>query len=373
MIYICLLCWILWMAFLCFCPRGVLYFNSNNKTPFLVASIIAATMVMGLRSVSVGQDTLHYSEIFQYVSHESTNNLFSSFYYQSIEIGYIALMKIVSVFGGYYLFQMVVSCFICGFFAKFISENMNNYFLGMVLFLGFDAYLMSFNISRHMLAVILVANGWSSLNRGKIKKAFLYSLLATLIHTTAIAFLAIYVLYVFRKNKFVIRLIPVLGILAVFSYRKILMFVSSYVTHYNNYYSNHKNTLQVGYAWIIWTIIVAISILLILKTRNLDENIEIQDDEVSIKAMSWSAETYLYSSLGILYVATNIVGMSFNYFERLGLYFVPFVFVVFERFGQYIQRKVLRQMYYFALMISFIVYFIISSQSAQYVYSFFWN
>ena len=88
--------------------------------------------------------------------------------------------------------------------------------------------------------------------------------------------------------------------------------------------------------------------------------------------LDWTAETYLYAAFSLFYVASNIIGLSFNYFERLGCYFAPFVMITFERFGMQIKNTIIRRMYYCGLVVCFSIYFILSTKTEQYLYNFFW-
>lgn len=362
------------MAVLCFYQRGKINFTRNKKI-FLVVSFLAIVFILGMRADTVGVDTHSYHTIFDKVSDSSFTEILRGYYYLNIEVGYIILMKATSIFGGYYLFQIVIATIACVLFAKFIADNFENYFLGVILFLGFEAYLLLFNISRQMLAVALIANCWSVLNQNKKVKAFILFICAGVIHTTAWIFIVIYMVYLLRNNKFIVRSLPIIGIIGIFSYEKILRIVSTIVPHYANYYGNHKVVLEIGFAVAIWMIVAIISLYLIITNIKMS-NVKIEKKKYCVKRyslLSWDTETYLYSGFALFYVAANVIGLSFNYFERLGCYFIPFVMIVFERFGIQIKTTVIRRLYYCGLVICFITYFIVSSKTEQYLYNFFWD
>lgn len=373
MIYYGLLLWVFIAGALCFCHTGKVNFE-NNKMLFLILSYIAIIFVLGMRNQTVGVDTKSYYAIFAKVSTVSFSELVKSYYYLTIEVGYILLMKVVSIFGNYYLFQFVVAAMACILFAKFIADNMKNYFLGIILFLGFDLYLLLFNISRQMLAVALIANCWSCLNHRKKGKALVLFIFAGMMHTTAWLFAAIYLVYLVRNNRFIIRLLPVIGAIIIFSYRIVLDKVATIVPHYANYYGNHKTILEAGASVIIWSLIVSISVILIIRNIRISENRMILANNIEGNTLlSRTAETYLYAAFSLFYVASNIIGLSFNYFERLGCYFAPFVILTFERFGMQIRNTVVRRVYYCGLVICFSIYFILSTKTDQYLYSFCWK
>lgn len=372
MIYYILLLWIYLAGALFFLNNGKVNFN-KNKTPFLIMSFMAIIFVLGMRNQTVGVDTKSYYIIFNNVAETQIFDLIKSYYFSNIEIGYILLMKFVSIFGNYYLFQIVVAFITCILFAKFISENMNNYFLGVILFLAFDMFLLMFNISRQMLAVALIVNCWFYLNHNKKSLAIFLFILAGLIHTTAWLFIAIYLLYLVRNKQFIIRLLPIFIVIFIYSYKTILDKVAIILPHYANYYGNHKTIFEVGNAIVIWIFIAVVSILLmIINIRISKNNDRIKTNKKINTLIDYETETNLYALFSMLYVASNIIGLSFNYFQRLGCYFVPFAMITFERFGMQIRNTIVRRMYYCGVVISFSIYFILSTKTEQYLYSFLW-
>ena len=372
MVYYGLVIWIFLVASICFCRRGKINFK-KNKNIFMFLSFAAIVIVLGMRDQTVGVDTQNYYNIFSNVARTPFLEIIKHFYFLTIEVGYIVLMKVVSIFGNYYLFQMVVSIITCGLFLKFIKDNMENDFLGVILFLGLDTYLLLFNISRQMLAVALIVNYWTYLKFGKKIKAFVLLLCAGFIHTTAWIFVVFWFVYFIRNNKFFIRILPMVGVLIIFSYEKVLDAVALIVPHYANYYGNHKTILEAGFSMVIWCIITIISIVLIIKNI---KDVKKENKKIIVAqrkiALNWNVETYLYAGFSLFYVASNVIGLSFNYFERLGCYFVPFAMISFERFGMQIKNIIIRRMYFCGVIVCFVIYFILSTKTDQYLYQFFW-
>ena len=371
MVYYILLVCIYTFGGLCFCHTGKVNFKKNKKL-FLVLSYTLMVIILGMRNKTVGVDTKNYYLIFSMVAETPFSEIIKSYYFLSIEVGYVMLMKILSIFGNYYLFQITVAIITCILFADFFSNNMENYFIAVILFLGFDIYLLSFNISRQMLAVALIINCWSCLNKNKKIEAAVLFLIAELVHTTSWLFIVIYLVYIMRKNKLIIRLLPIVWMLIIAAYKIILNKIASIVPHYANYYGNHKTVLEVGLSKIIWMLVLTISILLIFRNiiisgvkAKSSNNIEKRNK------FSENLETYLYATFSLCYVGANIVGLSFNYFERLGCYFAPFVIITFERFGMQIKSTAIRRLYYCGLVVCFSIYFILSTRTEQYAYSFF--
>lgn len=370
MAYYILLIWIFEAMAFCFCTTGKICFRKNRNT-FIVLSFVAIIFLLGMRDLSVGADTKSYFNMFDKVALTPFSEIIKHYYYSYMEVGYIVLMKVVSFLGNYLLFQIIISIITNILFFRFIKENFENYFLGVILFLSLDIFLLLFNLSRQMLAVALIVNCWSCLNHKKRVMAWLLFICAGLIHTTAWLFIGFFVVYFMKNCKFFIKLIPVVGIVVLFSYQEIINIASFILPHYANYYGNHKTIMEAGFVKIVWCIISAISLIIIIKKNKMintrgDVKTSLDDQH----SLNWHIETYLYASFSLFYVATNVIGLSFNYFERIGCYFVPFVTVIFERFGMQIKNPVVRRIYFSGVVICFSIYFILRTKTDQYIYNF---
>ena len=76
------------------------------------------------------------------------------------------------------------------------------------------------------------------------------------------------------------------------------------------------------------------------------------------KKNRFSQDDRYVAMMSLLYVCLNIVALSFNYIERIGLYLSPFLIMLFDTFYLYIKRiKVI------------IIYFLMSTSTEQYEYS----
>lgn len=349
MVYIGLIVWIIISSLICFGN----YFNTDkNKKIFVMLVFVAMCLIMAFRSIEVGADTSNYKEIFDSMKNTSFKEITSNYHTYSMEIGYALFMKICSlVCGDYYFFQVVFSMLFSILAANFILKEADNIFIGVIVFLGIGIYMITFNVARQMLAAMLLANSWIFLRKGKGVKSVLCVLVASTFHMTAFIFVIIYVIYFFKDNKYIIRLIPLVIIIGALNFNRLLPIIARYFTYYHNYYANEKVIQTAGFVWIVWIIIllVAVRILYLMKETNIDHLIA--------------------AIFSIIWVVSNIVGLSFNYFERLGLYFMPFVPVMLSFSGNYIRSRSVRRIYLSGMTASFIIYFLLSVSSEQYLYT----
>ena len=349
MVYIGLVFWIIISSIICF---GNHFDVNRNRKVFVILVFIVMCLIMAFRSVEVGADTSHYKAIFDLINNTSFREITSNFYTYSMEIGYALFMKVCSlIYEDYYFFQVVFSVLFSILAARFVLEESDNIFIGVIVFLGIGVYTTTFNVARQMLAAMLVTNSWLFLKKGEKKKSILCVLVASTFHISALIFTVAFAIYFFRHNKRIIRLIPLIIVIGALNFSKLFLFITRYFTYYHNYYANEKVIQTAGFVWIIWIIVLLIAarIIYIAKGTNIEHSI------AAIFSMIW--------------VVCNIIGLSFNYFERLGLYFMPFVSVMFSFSGNYIRNRSLRRLYLNGMTVAFIIYFLLSASSKQYLYT----
>ncbi len=351
MAYLGLLVGMICSFLLCNLRDWKLCFNRNKKI-YMILFSFCCILLMGFRNDTVGYDTATYKNYFTIVEYTPIKVILGDFYFQSMEIGFVLLMKICSyILSDYFFFQFIVSALYCSGMARFIYRNSQNCIFASFIFLGTGLFLTAFNAQRQMLAVMLVVNSWDYFASKQYIKMLLLLTLAITIHTASVTFAIAYFIYFFRKNR-IVYLFFVAGIaISIFYYDKVIDFAIQYFPMYNNYYSNTKEILFVGFVKVLWGIIITLSLVILIKGNK---------EIISLR---------VYAIFSILYVVTNIIGLEFNYFERLGWFFLPFVILLFDGFGSIFHNLVIKTMYYGSALLSFTFYFILSTQSGQYMYS----
>lgn len=365
MIYIFLVVWLVMAAVICF---GFHLHFDKNRYLYLKFIVIPLILVMGFRNYTVGVDTASYMHYYEIISDATFKEILSGWMYSSMEVGYCLLLKVSSLFvDNYYFFQILQAIIFNVLIMYFIRENTQNYFLAYSVFLGMGMYTLSFNITRQMIAVAIITNAWTLISKGRKFQALILLFIAVSIHTSSIIFLAAYFVYMCRYSQKLLRVMPILIIIIGINYRSMLGFAQMHISRFNNYYSNLKDKMDAGFVKIIWLIIVVLSCFIIYRREKVKMGTLRQE---KFDALCVRAE--LAGIFSISYIVTQIIGMHFNYFERVGLFFEPFVIIVFEEFGKRIVSKAIRQFYYCALCFFFIMYFLFGClTSAQYQYSFF--
>lgn len=351
MIYYSLLLYIYFVAILCFYHKNKL--KIKNKKIFLLLSFFALICISGFRSINVGVDTANYYDHYEIISNTSIMEICSTFRFNSIEIGYNLLAKICSVcVSDYIFFQFIVST-ICGVgMMHFIYNNVDNVLIGVITYLGLGLYLFELNLSRQMLAVIFVINAWDYLIKGKRNICLLFLFIACSFHITSIIFVLLFIIYFFRNSKQVYKLIIIGIFISVMNYEYIITLARRFFPIFKNYYVNEKAIQQVGSVMYIWLGIIIVAFTNIMKNNDKKQK--------------------MISVYSLIYVACNLIGMQFNSFERIGLYFLPFVIPMLDNSKYIFQRKYQRFFYLIMIIVLFSVMFIIRASTSQYQYSFYY-
>lgn len=328
---------------------------TRNKNVILYFSFGVIILISALRNVNVGVDTKSYLQHFYLIANTSIIDIITTYKYLGFEIGYNLLCKSFSfIFPNYYVFQMFISFIYCYGMMKFIKNNTYNVYLCIILFLGLELFTYSLNISRQMLAVMILCHAWNYLIKDKFTKSVLLFFLALTFHATSVVFVLVYIVYKLRNKQYIFYTIPFFLVLFSFNYQLIIGIFKKYFPYYINYYVNERNIQSAGSIIIVWLIIGVLSIYIIYNKKNL-----IIKDK-------------LYATFSLVYIFCNVVGLSFNYFERIGIYFLPFVLLLFDRYYVLIDTKKLKFLYFFGTATCFLVLFFITVlTSSQYQYSFF--
>lgn len=330
-----------------------------NANKYILIVLAVCWMIAAFRNISVGADTAHYAKLYINICDSSWAEIFSSFKYQGQEIGWNILSKLVSLISNnYYLLQIITSAIFCFGFYPFIKKNSTNAVLAMSVFLGTELYLYSFNIARQMIAVMLVANAWDKLREEKAREFFFLVALACTFHVTSAIFLIVYLVYKLwpykKTHKYLVMCVIFVGIF----YQKILEFFTPILQdyyNYNNYLVNERLKQTAGLVVLFWIVIVFLSLYLIIKGKN-------DEDQASVSGL-----------FAIFYVIMSLVGLKFNYMDRIGVYFLPFLIPMFDEIQYKIKNIYLAKTYMVSAIICFLIYFILSTQTAQYLYITFLN
>ena len=216
----------------------IIYFQ--NSLLFLYVIGVGLTIIMGIRSIDVGYDTQMYGRIFSILGQadlfENVSNSVSGYWC------YRLICKIVYFFGGnYQIFLFITSAITVGGVIRFIKYTSENYFISVVLYYLSFLYLQAFNGARQCLAISVCLNAYVELERKRYFKSIILSVIACLIHNTAIIMFIIYAIKFINWNHKKL-IIYVAGILIVCMYIDPIINLFTYIfPRYAIIYADYLN------------------------------------------------------------------------------------------------------------------------------------
>ncbi len=131
-----------------------------------------------IRSVSVGNDTREYMQIFYTIASQP----FSPGGYR-FETGYILLNYIIgTVAGHFFVLLFVINTIVYLTYAKFIQRYSSNGMLSLVIFVALGFWGSTVNVLRLQLAVAMILCMQMAYEDGKKTSAMLFGILGVLFH-----------------------------------------------------------------------------------------------------------------------------------------------------------------------------------------------
>lgn len=357
MVYIGLYIW-LWICGLLLIGKS----SEKRKKLFLFLFFTGCALVMGLRSYDVGIDTHNYYSGFYRISAMT----FAEIIKRHNDIGFALIEKLFSlVADNYYFFQVVMSMAYCYGMAYFIYYISNEYLCGELfslcfIFLGLGMYLYAFNVSRQMLAAMLVVNSWIHLNKGKFVKAAVLYFFACTIHLSSIVFALAYMLYFFcRKHKWLAYALPMGMILIYLGIEPIINQALS-IGLFEKYRKYLDDSFRLGGGGIVfvWCVIVLLAVLIIYNKQT-------------------TSNEKMLSIFSIIYVLFMVLGSKIAFLDRISLYFLPFTLFTFIRYRQLFKQSkqyiAIYGIYNAVMCIGFSMFYFRAISGIDLTYSFFFN
>lgn len=257
----------------------LLYRGYLSRKGFLIAALFPAAILLGLRDSSVGEDTYMYLRMavvtkgmgWNELSHLGSSiiwNMDQYGYGSSVNVGYLILCKaIISVFGNPEAVQVVCALVTCWLFGRFIYRNIENVGMAYWIFLCGGLYMFAFNGMRQMLALAIVVQGYDSLRSGRIWQTLLFIALASVIHTSALVFIAIYGLYILTASEKTLMPALIACLLLPLSMPLLMAITKLISLQYASYFQTNYWNASVGGVAILWLFIFGSLIYLCRRTQ----------------------------------------------------------------------------------------------------------
>lgn len=197
-ILIVLIC--VYIASVCMCTNGKLGWRSVHlkNEYFLIIACIFLFVLAAFRG-DFTNDYRLYFYCFEQNADLSLQQLLSSRDW----LFWLGTRAVYDITNNYLFCYVFVALLMMSFYYKCFKDNSEFYFLSLLLFVAVDNYVISFNLSRNILAASMCAMALKYIWEEKPKYYFVLILVASLIHKSALIMLPMYwILKIdYRKSK----------------------------------------------------------------------------------------------------------------------------------------------------------------------------
>lgn len=171
-----------------------------KKAVVIMLVLMPLILIMGFR-YQIGADWLNYEYIFNSIKFMGDRG--------DIEWGYYLLNKFIGMFtDNSQIIFLIVSILINLLLLKALIYQGGNIYYGILAFMGLGYYFYAMNIQRQYIAIMIMFNGFRYLEQKDLKNFLPIVLIATMFHTSAIIWLAIYAcVHIFKKGYYIIVLV----------------------------------------------------------------------------------------------------------------------------------------------------------------------
>lgn len=327
--------------------------NEIANRYFVYTTMLVAWLIMSLRDISVGVDTDMYYHFFLRFANVPPNRIFTTVL---IEPGWALLAWLVNLISGnFVLFQLVfygIFCYLCVNFILLGNQMLKRdcSFIITVVFIT-CCWLLSFNIARQMIAVMFVINALLYYCRHSYRKSIILLIIGISFHYSSILSLSLFLIWKIKDWKHM-GFLTISGIALCYFLFDTIMSLAGQMGVYANYVNNgFKNFQESNFSRIVWLIVALHSIWIFMRGKK------------------FSSFDKVVAAFCLIYVFTNIMASRINYFERLGLYFLPFIPLIYPIVGNTFKSRRLRYCYFAGIAVCYSIWFILGSSSPQYAYS----
>lgn len=354
--------------------------NEAKRKIFIGISFSLMFLLAALRDPSVGTDTANYMNKFELIHDHTFAEIFSSFFCERVEIGYALINKVVGLIWNDPRAILIVNAAIIYFCMSYFIYNYldsEHDLTSVLLFVCSGMFFYSFNVARQVIACVILLNAWGLLKEKKYVKSVLCFLLSITFHITAVCFIVAYIIYFIRNKRILAVCALVLGGLVAIFYKPIIKIFSQIIPIYR--FNNENPKTSVGgiiLVWFVEAVIILIYLACYFFGKHIPDKFIKGANDIPV-LNSFVVPVYV-----AVYIITTFLGSKFNYFDRFGIYFLPFCIPMFENFGMIVKdnfglitkekSEILYKVYVVGLQVCFIALFMLDAFSAHHTYSFFW-
>lgn len=195
---------------------AIYYQGQRDETIKLYTRVVCAAVLIfffGLRGFTC-DDWINYYPAFQKCTYEDVNiNIFAFRNIQwHMEPGFTLLMCVCkSIVPNFHFFVFVCTCINTALLFCFFRKRVENIPLAIVLYLCFYGYLMSTNLMRNSIAILIFVNAVSFIESRKALPYFALCVLALSFHISSLLYFPLFFIFNIKTNKWIYLSLFIVG------------------------------------------------------------------------------------------------------------------------------------------------------------------
>ena len=359
---------ILWLCTIL--TAGFCYKYKLKSSYFMWITFIGMTILLGLRGISVGEDTQMYIAIAESAAKLSWKDILANFpttewnfisygfyggYSEKIETLFMIYNKIIMLLFRSPQMVLVITAIITNLLMmNFIVDNVKSaqdIYMATYIYMCDAFFMNSFNAMRQIFAISIAIQSIKRLKEKKYKQAIIIVLIAACIHQSAILVLVLDFLFVMQNKRSRYKYF-LTGVLVFPVVLPVLVKIIGQISYkYASYLQVSFWKSQVQGTMLLWIVIV-IGIFIMATSKKTDD-------------YDW---WLVY--LATLYIGIELIGIRLTMLTRLAMYFRVGLILLFPMATKYFKKNsaYLYKMVIYVLMT--MSYFSYASSPAR-IYSFF--
>lgn len=345
----------------------LIFLKNQSSIPqkiFLITIGLFLVLISGLRSYSVGVDTLSYMGFYDMSRYLSFDRIINGTF--GVENGYLYYNKMLNFISESPQFMLIINALVITTgILYFIYKNSPNVTLSVYLYITLYYFAVSLNIMRQFIALSIFLIALEQLKKNRWLTYIIIIYLSSLIHESALICLPVVFIHYLKptiKNMIWIFCVAIGSTIFVYINPSIVSILSGSYSRYVE--TTYFEANQVGGTIIIWIVQIAMyfSTIYILKSKK-----HILGDRDK-KLMFLSAIMILIS------VCIGLIGTKIFILSRMIYSFDIFMIILIPLIIKYtIKEKKLALIAVYLVLLVYFVYNLSTGGSGVVPYQFFWQ
>ena len=340
-----------------------LFFNNYTeldraKRHFVILAFVVIGFLIAFRGITVGADTWNYANAYSQYSAYSWDELFILREKDDIEIGYLALIKVLSLISSEYqaifIFEGILVAISYGFFIIRNTDTVSESYIAVLAYLAFNIFSFQLSGLRQSIAMAICIWSYETIKQKKIILSVIIILIASTFHASAVLFIPALIISLFANSWKLKIFTTIASVVAYLNINSVIEFTYGISDRFSKY-----GIEETGNGYVFVAVMVLILLLGEIAYNYLAFQYEEEgrdERELSI----WYNINYICFALWCMRLITRTA-------ERPSLFYIPATIILITKFERAMSDNS-KRLFYFGLACMLIVLFFYRSQSINYTF-----